>query len=407
MSLLNLPDDNLGLLSLGLRMMSTPGNFGQALGQAGMGALGDMQQHAANKQRRQMTELQTQQMRAQMEEAARAQQAQTALKGYYTGLDPDASMPDNMPGPRRDPMPFDARQAVAAGADIAPAFQMQSLLTKAGPEAFTLKPGEVRFEGGRRVAELPATTQEPETIRVLKMIYGDGTPAYKAALERYGQKVSTHQQPAQVNVNTGQKDANWGAPPKDYVWARDAAGNVLTERDQQTGAFRPVALPIGGSKDAKETQQASFAAATKAKQAYDTISQLLQHPGTPVVIGLSGQVDPRNYVWGSEAQGAKALLEQAQGQAFLQAFESLKGGGQITQVEGEKATAAMARLQRAQSDEDFAKSAAELLEITRAAYKRSTGGQELPPIKMPKWGPKQRNVNQIMQDADAILNGGR
>ena len=31
-----------GLLSLGLRLMSTPGKFGQAFGQAGLGAMGDM-----------------------------------------------------------------------------------------------------------------------------------------------------------------------------------------------------------------------------------------------------------------------------------------------------------------------------------------------------------------------------
>ena len=43
--LLNVTEDpaTLGLLSLGLRLMSTPGNFGQALGHAGLGALGDVQ----------------------------------------------------------------------------------------------------------------------------------------------------------------------------------------------------------------------------------------------------------------------------------------------------------------------------------------------------------------------------
>lgn len=40
-----------GLLSLGLRLMSTPGNFGTAFGQAGIGAMNDMQQAQVLQQR--------------------------------------------------------------------------------------------------------------------------------------------------------------------------------------------------------------------------------------------------------------------------------------------------------------------------------------------------------------------
>jgi hypothetical protein len=41
---------------------------------------------------------------------------------------------------------------------------------------------------------------------------------------------------------------------------------------------------------------------------------------------------------------AFAIWEQVQGKAFLEAFSTLKGGGQITEKEGEKATAAITRL---------------------------------------------------------------
>lgn len=40
-----------------------------------------------------------------------------------------------------------------------------------------------------------------------------------------------------------------------------------------------------------------------------------------------------------------ARIDQVRGQAFLQAFNSLRGGGQITEAEGRKATDALARLQ--------------------------------------------------------------
>ena len=47
---------------------------------------------------------------------------------------------------------------------------------------------------------------------------------------------------------------------------------------------------------------------------------------------------------GTERAGARSYLDQIGGQAFLQAFESLKGGGQITEIEGTKATTALTRL---------------------------------------------------------------
>jgi hypothetical protein len=44
------------------------------------------------------------------------------------------------------------------------------------------------------------------------------------------------------------------------------------------------------------------------------------------------------------ARDAQAKIDQIQGQAFLQAFAGLRGGGQITEAEGAKATAALSRL---------------------------------------------------------------
>lgn len=82
--LLDITDDpnTLGLLSLGLRLMSTPGKFGTALGQAGMGALGDLQQA------RQMTDLRKlreQQAALQQAQELRAQQ-QFVLQQQLGGL---------------------------------------------------------------------------------------------------------------------------------------------------------------------------------------------------------------------------------------------------------------------------------------------------------------------------------
>ncbi len=74
MGLLDSIDDpqTLGLLSMGLRLMSTPGKFGQAFGQAGMGALGDVQQARQQQEQRQAR-------KAAQEQATQAHQLQQQL----------------------------------------------------------------------------------------------------------------------------------------------------------------------------------------------------------------------------------------------------------------------------------------------------------------------------------------
>ena len=56
---------------------------------------------------------------------------------------------------------------------------------------------------------------------------------------------------------------------------------------------------------------------------------------------------------GSDKFAFNTLNKQAQGQVFLQGFEALKGGGVITEVEGLKAEQALARINQAQSREDY------------------------------------------------------
>lgn len=63
-----------------------------------------------------------------------------------------------------------------------------------------------------------------------------------------------------------------------------------------------------------------------------------------------------------------SMHDQLKGQVFMQAFQMLRGGGQITNVEGEKATAAYARMNRSVSTEDYKAALKEFLEATRAGY---------------------------------------
>lgn len=89
-----------------------------------------------------------------------------------------------------------------------------------------------------------------------------------------------------------------------------------------------------------------------AEQAMREIDELANHPGLSSILGPLDQYRPS---WSMGAQGRDALARynQAKGRAFLQAYATLKGGGQITEIEGIKAEQAMARMDRAQDEAEF------------------------------------------------------
>lgn len=117
-----------------------------------------------------------------------------------------------------------------------------------------------------------------------------------------------------------------------------------------------------------------------AERALKTIEDIKSHPGKSSGVGLVGAVPP---IPGTAQAGFVDLVEQAKGQAFLQAFESLRGGGAITEVEGKKATEAIARLNRARRPEDFDQALRDLESVIRdgvavARYKAGQQGNAAP-----------------------------
>jgi len=91
------------------------------------------------------------------------------------------------------------------------------------------------------------------------------------------------------------------------------------------------------------------------------LDSLATHPGVPDLFGAKGGGAILSYVGknepiaGSNAAGAKALFDQVKGQQFLQAFENLKGGGQISEKEGESATKALSALNENISEKELIK----------------------------------------------------
>jgi hypothetical protein len=94
------------------------------------------------------------------------------------------------------------------------------------------------------------------------------------------------------------------------------------------------------------------------------------HPGFEASVGATLTPGAR-FVPGSDASDFQSYFDQVKGGAFLQAFETLKGGGAITEKEGEKGTAALNRMNLAQSEKEFVTAAREFQSIVRAGVERA------------------------------------
>lgn len=216
----------------------------------------------------------------------------------------------------------------------------------------------------------------------------DGAPAQydPAAIANFGQMAQTAAQ--RVEQEWKQKGFDLDVRRANDANANAAAGHAITMRGQN--------LVNDRAKDANERareandinrsltnekKQLEVDALKRQKEGsissaanqIAVIDKALSHPGRETSTGLSGTLDPRNYTPGTDAADFKAVLDQIGGAAFLQAFESLKGGGQITEIEGKRATDAIARLNRAQSDDEFKKSLTDLREVMTTGYKRLSG----------------------------------
>ena len=92
------------------------------------------------------------------------------------------------------------------------------------------------------------------------------------------------------------------------------------------------------------------------------IDALMNDPNLEDALGFEGIVRGFASNVGLDPNVARVneMIKQVRGDVFLQAFEKLKGGGQITELEGMKAEQAMARLGQMQGYDDYVNALKEL-----------------------------------------------
>jgi hypothetical protein len=239
-NLLDNPND-VGMLSLGLRLLSTPGKFGQALGTAGLGAMGDMQQAQQAREMQRQRTIQQEMQRAQLAQLLAQQKQQQE----------QAQRQKDVEAAYRGAIETPAQQALAQGGGptvgnaqamqgMAPRINQQRLieqLTAIDPlmaaQMMTPKTADYKVVGDSLVAIGPDGAKEayrapakpeaqPSSVREYEYARGQG---YKGTFEQF--EIAKKQAGASrtnVNVDAGPK-AFWS----DY--GKNAADTLFKERE--------------------------------------------------------------------------------------------------------------------------------------------------------------------------------
>lgn len=177
-------------------------------------------------------------------------------------------------------------------------------------------------------------------------------------------------------------DAKQSALPPGFELARDpikvegpTGTAILDPQTRQQVGFIP--KDVRGAAKEKELGDAQGQAEANlptliatAENSLKTIQQLENHPGKKNwgALGMGAMLPDMP---GSSTRGFGALVDQVKGQNFLTAFQSLKGAGAITEMEGAKAEKAQARLDRAQNEHDFDAALKDLKEVITAGMMRA------------------------------------
>ena len=124
--------------------------------------------------------------------------------------------------------------------------------------------------------------------------------------------------------------------------------------------------------------------ADQAQAAFSAAQELVTHPGFEATVGMpnpfKGGFGPVGTFPGSRARDFTSRLDNVKAQAFMQAFETLKGAGAITETEGKAATQALANLDTSVSEEQFKKNLQIYLDTIKRGYDRTQKMADVQPV---------------------------
>jgi len=171
---------------------------------------------------------------------------------------------------------------------------------------------------------------------------------------------------------------------------------------QRTGIPTPPPPPSGTlPKVWAEHQTKSIAADMdayrKASPQFNTMIDLIEqakvHPGREYGIGATARL--ASGLPNTRARGFDALMKQIEGKNFLAGYASLRGGGQISNIEGDKTERATARVATSQNKADFNKGMYDLEHQVRTDFENVQRRMNLPVTAWNKPGDNSSTAPDI------------
>jgi hypothetical protein len=191
-----------------------------------------------------------------------------------------------------------------------------------------------------------------------------------AKIKQVGGGANPYFQPVQTAQGVYRFNARTGA----LELATDASGKPVVGAVADPKLQGDIAKEKAGGKEMGESEAKAEIGLPQtidnANKTIQNIDDIISHPGFSSYVGATLKPFASKIDGTPEADVAKRI-DEVKGGAFLQAFETLKGGGQITEAEGKKATDAITRMDKAQSESEFKTAAREFQQIIRNGVTRA------------------------------------
>lgn len=288
---------------------------------------------------------------------------------------------------------------------------------------------EMRIAGGQPAADAAVAERPLSERRMTSMLEMAGRMLRNPRTEKLGQaiilKVMEQQAKGGEAVERGttphaMTDANgnlvYGTVGKDGSWkpltgaqgyratprtATSDTGTEIITHDIYGNEIGRTRKDVAGKERAEAMGKAGGEAQADLPRVENNASTIFSYidslASDPYLPSMTGPVQSRLPNLSGDAARVQSKADQVGGQAFLQAFNALKGAGQITETEGAKATAALSRLQAmgvndsdyALALSDFRREVGNLLEVARAKARGGASNPDAPrPVKTLRYNPQ-------------------
>lgn len=257
-----------------------------------------------------------------------------------------------------------------------PQNQRQAFLASQGATAADLKPHiqTQNLGGTSQIVAVPAFGGAPSVLSTSKMTATPGE-LLTASTTRRGQDLTNARELQRIEIEKGKN-----APEAIALRAK------MEEQGKAQAKFEAAApSAIKSAEDAIANIDAMVGKAPELDKTGKIVKKgTAPHPGFSGAVGMGGIETLgipgiAQYTPGSAAASFKARYDQLKGKAFLDAYDTLRGGGAITEIEGAKAEKARMRMDLAQSEDEFITAAREFQSELRDMVRKNkarlgTGG---------------------------------